>query len=165
MVVRGKLGVLAVAAGVWTFGAMQGTGFAQATPPPPDSPVAVQNPTETVRLAGIAKDNSRHFGSDPDDPGPIAKDLSPKMTPAAVGAAMRKVGDWQLAQSQQYFGVNDHAQLDGRIWTWSDLRCTRGIWRRRRRWARASIAMRWSRWARPTTTRCRSRRLCRARMT
>jgi unsaturated rhamnogalacturonyl hydrolase len=121
MVVRGKLGMLAVATSVWAFGAMQGTGFAQATPPPPDSPVAVQNPTETVRLAGIAKDNSRHFGSDPDDPGPIAKDLSPKMTPAAVGAAMRKVGDWQLAQSQQYFGVNDHAQLDGRIWTWSAL--------------------------------------------
>ena len=28
------------------------------------------------QLAGIAKDNSRHFGDDPDDGGPIATDLS-----------------------------------------------------------------------------------------
>ncbi len=120
MVLRARLGVLAVAVGVCVTG-MQGVGFAQATPPPKDSPVAVQNPTEVTRLAGIAKDNSRHFGSDPDDPGPIQKDLSSKITPDAVAAAMRRVGDWQLAQSQQYFTVNDHALLDGRIWTWSAL--------------------------------------------
>jgi unsaturated rhamnogalacturonyl hydrolase len=116
-----KLGGLGFAVGVVAFGALQGTGFAQATPPPADSPVALQNPTEATRLAGIAKDNSRHFGSDPDDPGPLAKDLSPAMTPAAVGAAMRKVGDWELAQLGPYFGVNDHALQDGRIWTWSAL--------------------------------------------
>jgi unsaturated rhamnogalacturonyl hydrolase len=118
MVVRRNAGVLAV---VCVFGAIQGIGFAQATPPPADTPVAVVNPTEATRLAGITKDNGRHFGSDPDDPGPLAKDLSPAMTPAAVGAAMRKVGDWQLAQSQQYFGINDGKLLDGRIWTWSAL--------------------------------------------
>jgi unsaturated rhamnogalacturonyl hydrolase len=119
MVVRSKVGTLAVAAGVWVFGAGQGSGFAQA--PPVDTPVAIQHPTEATRLAGITKDNSRHFGSDPDDPGPLAKDLSPAMTSLAVGAAMRKVGDWQLAQAQQYFGVNDGKLLDGRIWTWSAL--------------------------------------------
>jgi rhamnogalacturonyl hydrolase YesR len=44
------------------------------------------------------------------------------MTPAAVGVAMRKVADWQLAQSGAYFGVADRARnLDGRIWTWSPL--------------------------------------------
>jgi rhamnogalacturonyl hydrolase YesR len=75
-----------------------------------------------MRLAGIAKDNSREFGSSPDDPGPLAKDLSPALTPTAIAAAMRKVADWQLAQSQQYFTTIDRArQLDGRIWTWSVL--------------------------------------------
>ena len=64
------------------------------------------------QLAGIAKDNSRHFGDDPDDGGPIATDLSASLDPAAVGKAMRKVGDWQLTRSQEYFD---------RIWTWSVL--------------------------------------------
>ena len=64
------------------------------------------------QLAGIAKDNSRHFGDDPDDGGPIATDLSASLDPAAVGKAMRKVADWQLARSQGYFD---------RIWTWSVL--------------------------------------------
>jgi unsaturated rhamnogalacturonyl hydrolase len=64
------------------------------------------------QLAGIAKDNSRHFGDDPDDGGPIATDLPASLDPAAVGKAMRKVGDWQLARSQEYFD---------RIWTWSVL--------------------------------------------
>ena len=62
------------------------------------------------------------FGSSPDDPGPFATDLSPALTPAAVAAAMHKVADWQLAQSQPYFTTIDKArQLDGRIWTWSVL--------------------------------------------
>src|SRR6266702_1453279 len=65
-----------------------------------------------AQLAGIAKDNSRHFGDDPEDGGPMATDLSPKLTPAAVEKAMRKVADWQLARSEPYFD---------RIWTWSVL--------------------------------------------
>jgi unsaturated rhamnogalacturonyl hydrolase len=65
-----------------------------------------------AQLAGIAKDNSRHFGDDPEDGGPIATDLSPALDPAAVGTAMRKVADWQLARSEPYFD---------RIWTWSIL--------------------------------------------
>ena len=65
-----------------------------------------------AQLAGIAKDNSRHFGDDPEDAGPIATDLSASLDPVAVGKAMRKVGDWQLARSEQYFD---------RIWTWSVL--------------------------------------------
>jgi rhamnogalacturonyl hydrolase YesR len=75
-----------------------------------------------MRLAGIAKDASRQFGSDPDDPGPLAKDLSPTLTPTAVSAAIRKVADWQLAQTQPYFSVVDKARnLDGRIWTFAVL--------------------------------------------
>jgi unsaturated rhamnogalacturonyl hydrolase len=119
-----KLRVLAVSASVCLFAASAPRVLAQtpaATPGLTDTPVAPPN-TEAMRLAGIAKDNSREFGSSPDDPGPLAKDLSPAITPAAVGAAMRKVGDWELANYQQYFTTIDKArQLDGRIWTWSVL--------------------------------------------
>jgi unsaturated rhamnogalacturonyl hydrolase len=61
---------------------------------------------------GIDKDISRHFGDSPADPGPLASDLSPAVTPAAIDAATRKVADWQLTRSQPYFD---------RIWTWSVL--------------------------------------------
>jgi unsaturated rhamnogalacturonyl hydrolase len=115
--------VFAVAASICVLGS------AAQNPAPPasaasqltDTPVAPPN-TEAIRLAGIAKDDSREFGSDPDDPGPLAKDLSPAITPKAVSAAVRKVADWQLGQTQQYFTTIDRAkQLDGRIWTWSVL--------------------------------------------
>ena len=86
-----------------------------------DTPVAPPN-TDAMRLAGIAKDASRQFGSDPDEPGSLDRDLSPELTPKAVGAAMRKVADWQLGQTQTYFSVIDKARnLDGRIWTWAVL--------------------------------------------
>jgi unsaturated rhamnogalacturonyl hydrolase len=65
-----------------------------------------------AQQAGIDKDTSRHFGDSPADPGPLATDLSPDLTPAAIDAATRKVADWQLARSQPYFD---------RIWTWSVL--------------------------------------------
>jgi len=63
-------------------------------------------------LAGIAKDAARHFGDDPDNPGPIATDLAYSTKPAAVAKAMRKVADWELERSLPYFD---------RIWTWSAL--------------------------------------------
>ncbi len=101
---------------VWAQAAGASGAAAQLT----DTPVAPPN-TEAVRLAGIAKDNSRHFGSDPDSPGPIATDLSPAMTKDAVGKAMKKVADWQMGESQKWFAVVDKPLLDGRIWTWSVL--------------------------------------------
>jgi unsaturated rhamnogalacturonyl hydrolase len=119
--------VLAIVACAGIFAATAPCASAQ--PPAPasaasqltDTPVAPPN-TEAVRLAGIAKDDSREFGSDPDDPGPLATDLSPAVTQAAVAKAVRKVADWQLGQTQQYFTTIDRAkQLDGRIWTWSVL--------------------------------------------
>lgn len=75
-------------------------------------PAVAQHQATPAQLAGIAKDNARHFGDDPDDPGPIAKDLSYSTNPAAVAKAMRKVADWQLQRGQPYFD---------RIWTWSAL--------------------------------------------
>lgn len=68
-------------------------------------------PTSAQRI-GIDRDNSRHFGSDPNDAGPLSTDLSPSLKPKAVEAAMRKVADWELTQSKPYFG---------NIWTWSVL--------------------------------------------
>ncbi|ADW67686.1 glycoside hydrolase family 88/105 protein [Granulicella tundricola] len=64
--------------------------------------------------AGIDKDGSRHFGSAPAEAvaGPLARDLSPAITPKAVDAAIKKVADWQLKEAEPYFD---------RIWTWSVL--------------------------------------------
>jgi unsaturated rhamnogalacturonyl hydrolase len=55
---------------------------------------------------------ANHIGDIPDDAGPLAKDLSPTLTPKAVRAAIRKVADWELQRSQPYFGNE---------WTWSVL--------------------------------------------
>lgn len=76
------------------------------------APAAAQHKPTAEQLAGIAKDNSRHFGSDPDDPGPLANDLNPSIKPRDVAKAMRKIADWQLRVSEPYFD---------RIWTWSAL--------------------------------------------
>jgi len=55
--------------------------------------------------AGIDKDNSRHFGDSPADPGPLADAspstaLSPALTSEAIDRAARKVADWELARAQ-----------------------------------------------------------------
>ncbi len=63
-------------------------------------------------LAIVTKDNSRHFGSSPLDGGPMATDLSAALNAKDIDKAVKKVADWQLAQSQAYFD---------RIWTWSVL--------------------------------------------
>ena len=46
--------------------------------------------------ANIANNEMRHFGDAPDNPGPLATDLSDSIKPKAVAKAMRKVADWQL---------------------------------------------------------------------
>jgi unsaturated rhamnogalacturonyl hydrolase len=55
---------------------------------------------------------AQHIGDVPGNPGPLAKDLSAKIKPKAIEAAMRKVVDWELQRSQPYFGNE---------WTWSAL--------------------------------------------
>lgn len=64
-------------------------------------------PTPAMQ-AVIDKDIGRHFGDAPADAGPLATDLSPELTTAAIDKALRKVADWQLARAQPYFS---------RIWT------------------------------------------------
>ena len=90
--------MLAIGAGIFVFG-QQPSAMAQHQPTP-------------QQQATIANNEMRHFGDAPDNPGPIATDLSTSIRPAAVAKAMRKVADWQLARSQPYFD---------RVWTWSTL--------------------------------------------
>ena len=130
MSVRSKLGVLAIAAGV----SITGQPGAWAQPPVPPTAASPQTPqpappqntappnAASRQNGGSNGDTNRRFGSVPDDPGPLAKDLSPRLMPKRIAAAMHKVADWQLAQSQEYFAVFDRTrQLDGRIWTWGAL--------------------------------------------
>jgi unsaturated rhamnogalacturonyl hydrolase len=42
-------------------------------------------------------------GDEPDDPGPLANDLSPALNSAAIRAAMTKVADWQLRVAEPKF--------------------------------------------------------------
>jgi len=71
-----------------------------------------QHQPSAKEQANIDMNATRHFGDAPDNPGPLATDLSYSTKPADVAKAMRKVADWQLATSHQYFD---------RIWTWSAL--------------------------------------------
>jgi unsaturated rhamnogalacturonyl hydrolase len=124
MAIGKKLRSVAIVAGVLTFGVLQ-CGWAQqptAQPAPVTGAPAVPTSAGPRPDGAITGGIARKFGSVPDDPGPLAKDVSPKLKPKAVAAAMTKVADWQLAQSQQYFTVFDRSkQLDGRIWTWGAL--------------------------------------------
>jgi unsaturated rhamnogalacturonyl hydrolase len=67
------------------------------------------SPEEQKRME---HDIANHIGDTPDDAGPLAKDLSPKLKPKAVEFAIRKVADWQLKRAQDYWGNE---------WTWSVL--------------------------------------------
>jgi unsaturated rhamnogalacturonyl hydrolase len=42
-------------------------------------------------------------GDAPDDPGPLATDLSPALKPAAIRGAIKKVADWQLRVAEPHF--------------------------------------------------------------
>ena len=44
-----------------------------------------------------------HVGDAPDDPGPLATDLSPALKPAAIRSAIKKVADWQLRVAEPNF--------------------------------------------------------------
>jgi rhamnogalacturonyl hydrolase YesR len=75
-------------------------------------PAMAQHQLTARQQATVANNEMRHFGDAPDNPGPIATDLSYSTRPAAVAKAMRKVADWQLERAQPYFD---------RVWTWSAL--------------------------------------------
>jgi unsaturated rhamnogalacturonyl hydrolase len=56
----------------------------------------------SVSLKASAVERTKE-GDQPDNPGPIATDLSPKLTSPAIRAAMKKVGDWQLRVGEANF--------------------------------------------------------------
>ncbi len=60
-------------------------------------------PTPTPAMQAIIdKDIQRRFGDAPDDPGAVAKDLSPALTEKDIDKALRKVADWQLRRTMEY---------------------------------------------------------------
>src|ERR1035438_5668540 len=121
MSVRNRMGSLAIATTFLecaTFAQRASAQPAVSSPPAGDTPAVPAQPATRQLRPQV----DRHFASVPDDPGPLATDVAPAITQKAVGAAMHKVADWQLAQSQEYFTVFDRSrQLDGRIWTWGAL--------------------------------------------
>jgi rhamnogalacturonyl hydrolase YesR len=66
------------------------------------SAVALAQTATEKSAAAVAVDRAA-TGDAPDDPGPLATDLSPELKPKAIEAAMTKVADWQLAVAQPKF--------------------------------------------------------------
>lgn len=62
-----------------------------------------------------AIDERTAAGDQPDDPGPLAKDLSPRLKRSAILKAMRKVADWQLQHAEGRYNIQwtDAALYDG----------------------------------------------------
>jgi rhamnogalacturonyl hydrolase YesR len=61
--------------------------------------IAQASPSQAATAAAAAAPSPverANVGDAPDDPGPLAHDLSAQLKPAAIQAAMKKVADWQL---------------------------------------------------------------------
>jgi unsaturated rhamnogalacturonyl hydrolase len=72
------------------FGAACSFCFAQAAP-------AAAPTAKVVPVDGAAA------GDAPDDPGPLASDLSAQLKPKAIDKAIKKVADWQVAYAEAHF--------------------------------------------------------------
>src|ERR1700734_2860249 len=72
------------------FGVACSSCFAQAAP-------AAAPTANVVPVDGAAA------GDAPDDPGPLATDLSAQLKPKAIDKAMKKVADWQVAYAETHF--------------------------------------------------------------
>ncbi len=62
------------------------------------------NPT-SAQSAPLVIDERAAAGDQPDDPGPLATDLSPSLKRPAILKAMKKVGDWQLQHSESRYNI------------------------------------------------------------
>jgi rhamnogalacturonyl hydrolase YesR len=62
-------------------------------------PKSAEVPQATTGLAA----ERAASGDSPDDPGPLAADISPALTHAAIRKAAHKVADWQLAHAEDKF--------------------------------------------------------------
>jgi unsaturated rhamnogalacturonyl hydrolase len=90
----GALGLIAVS----TIVGAGTPAFAQGTP----APATTSKPVP----------DSKNSGSAPDDPGPLATDLSLEIKPKAIQAVVKKVADWQLKEAQPSFN---------RLWTYAAM--------------------------------------------
>jgi rhamnogalacturonyl hydrolase YesR len=70
--------------------------------------------TAALAQAGQSKPipDSKNSGSAPDDPGPLATDLSAEIKPKAIQAVIKKVADWQLKEAQPSFN---------QLWTYAAM--------------------------------------------
>jgi rhamnogalacturonyl hydrolase YesR len=68
--------------------------------------------TEAAKHAIPATVDREAAGDAPDDPGPLATDISPALRRTEIRKAMRKVADWQLARGEKNFN---------RQWTFAPL--------------------------------------------
>jgi unsaturated rhamnogalacturonyl hydrolase len=68
--------------------------------------------SQTAPAAAPSPVEREHVGDQPDDPGPLATDLSAEIKPKAIDAAMKKVGDWQVKVAEPHFN---------RQWTFAAL--------------------------------------------
>src|SRR5579862_3672570 len=67
-------------------------------------PQFAQNPPPPGATSD-ADQERRAAGDQPDDPGPLATDLSSKLKRADILKAMKKVADWQLKESESRYNV------------------------------------------------------------
>jgi unsaturated rhamnogalacturonyl hydrolase len=65
---------------------------------PSAQPQTVQQPAAAAPTV-----EREHVGDAPDDPGPLATDLSSALKPAAIRTAVKKVADWQLRVAEPSF--------------------------------------------------------------
>ncbi|HMF54533.1 MAG TPA: hypothetical protein VK593_09295, partial [Edaphobacter sp.] len=59
-----------------------------------------------------APPDSKSSGDAPDDPGPLATDISPELKPKAIQAVVEKVASWQVKAAEPTFN---------RLWTYAAL--------------------------------------------
>ena len=69
------------------------------------APLNAQNPHAAASQAPTIDVNAA-AGSQPDDPGPLATDLSPRLKRHDILKAMKKVADWQLQESEGKYNID-----------------------------------------------------------
>ena len=64
--------------------------------------LAAQNGQPTQNAAAAEREAA---GDQPDDPGPLATNLSPKLKRSAILKAMKSVADWQLKHAESHYNI------------------------------------------------------------
>src|SRR6202453_664196 len=62
-----------------------------------------QTAPATTPPAKVVPTEQSAVGDAPDNPGPLATELSSELKPKAIDAAMKKVADWQVAYAETHF--------------------------------------------------------------